>query len=491
MSRAAVRRARASARRLNLAAWMVVVVVLTACSGSGPEGPETPVQKGAVAPPESPSEEGLEPLEEDWRPAGNEEEAETEDEGDLQGDRETASEDGDSPTPENPEVPEDSGPSENQEPSEAPEEEIEGTFWTEIEWEMPLHEATDKLEEAKAEQAEAKARKKQAETVGIPAAKLEEMEAEEQGEDEFSLRELCRQKSPEDETTLDKSRRRVHETFCGATLWLDGLFGGVADVENAREVSGRIEVTPIYSEAEGTDVDVRVRVNYDLPTLENRVNVFFGRDDEEEFVQDRREDFQQRSSLFDVDRDEQWLAGFGYRPPGRWNQRLDFQVGGKLRSAPEIFAQGRWRRNVFVGERSVWRLRETVFWQNRDGFGSTTRVALDHLLSDKLLLRWSNIGTIHQESDGLEWRTTGLLYRNLQSGSALAYEFFIRGATEREVPLREYGQRGVYRRPLKDRWLFGELIVGYTWPREQSDIEREGSMLVGVSLELHFGRDPY
>lgn len=371
------------------------------------------------------------------------------------------------------------------------EEDRESLFWTEIEWAMPLDEATDKLEEAKAEQAKAKARKKQAATEGIPASKLEELEAEEQAEDEFSLRQLCRQKPQEDETALDKSRRRVHETFCGATLWLDGLFGGVPDVENARRVSGRIEVTPTYSEAEGTDVDLRVRVNYELPTLENRVDLFLGRDDEEEFVQDRREDFQVRSSLFDVDRDEQWLAGFGYRPPGRWTQRLDFRVGGKLRSAPEIFVQGRWRRNIFVGERSVWRFRETVFWENRDGFGSTTRVALDHLLSEKLLLRWSNIGTIHEESDGLEWRSTGLLYRNLQSGSALAYEFFVRGATERDVPLREYGQRGIFRKPLRDRWLFGELIVGYTWPREESEVEREGSMLVGVSIELHFGHDPY
>ena len=46
------------------------------------------------------------------------------------------------------------------------------------------------------------------------------------------------------------------------------------------------------------------------------------------------------------------------------------------------------------------------------------------------------------------------------------------------------------RRPLRP-YLFGEAIVGYTWPRERTWQERDGSMMVGVGLELLFGRDPW
>ena len=55
--------------------------------------------------------------------------------------------------------------------------------------------------------------------------------------------------------------------------------------------------------------------------------------------------------------------GSGIRPPGEWKDRLDFRVGGRLSTAPEVFVQGRLRRNVFLGDRSVWRLRETVFYR--------------------------------------------------------------------------------------------------------------------------------
>ncbi|HSN88032.1 MAG TPA: hypothetical protein VL025_14840 [Thermoanaerobaculia bacterium] len=308
-----------------------------------------------------------------------------------------------------------------------------------------------------------------------------------------SLRELCREGPPEEQPLLDDSRRLLAETFCGATLWFDGLFGGQPDIENARAVSGRVELSTIYTEADGTEPKARLRLKYDLPNLENRVNVFLGRDDRDDFVRGREEGFAIRSAVFGVETEDRWLAGLGYSPPGRWRERLDFRVGGRLSSAPEAFVQGRLRRNVFVGDRSVWRLRETVFYENRDGFGSTTSADFDHVLRRTLLFHWGTVGTVSEATDGLDWRSATVLYQNLgtRSRSALAYELFLRGSTGRDVHVREYGARGVYRRPLNREWLFGELITGYTWPRESIDKPREGSALIGLGIELLFGKNPY
>lgn len=308
-----------------------------------------------------------------------------------------------------------------------------------------------------------------------------------------SLRELCRVQTPEEQALLDESRRYLEETFCGATLWFDGLFGGQPDIENARAVSGRVELSTIYTEADGTDLKARLRLNYDLPNLERRVKLFLGRDDRDEFVQDRQEGFAIRSSVFGVETEDRWLAGLGYSVPGKWQERLDFRVGGRLSSAPELFVQGRLRRNVFVGERSVWRLRETVFYENRDGFGSTTSADFDHVLRRTLLFHWGTVGTVSESTEGLYWRSATVLYQNLgsRSRSALAYELFVRGSTGSDVSVREYGARTVYRRPLNRQWLFGELIAGYTWPREALDEPREGSALIGLGIELLFGKNPY
>lgn len=306
-----------------------------------------------------------------------------------------------------------------------------------------------------------------------------------------SLRELCRQRAPEEEAVLDESRRRLAETFCGATLWFDGLFGGRPDVANARAVSGRVELSTIYTQADGAQPKARLRLNYDLPNLKRRVNLFLGRDDDNNFVRDRQEGFAIRSSVFDLETDDRWLAGLGYSPPGPWAERLDFRVGARLSTAPEAFVQGRLRRNVFLGERAVWRLRETVFYENRDGFGSTSSADFDRVLRRNLLFRWGSVATFSEATEGVDWRTATVLYQNLGSRSAIAYELFLRGSTDLDVVVREYGARGVYRRPLNRQWLYGELITGYTWPREKRDEPREGSALIGFGVELLFGRSPY
>ena len=308
----------------------------------------------------------------------------------------------------------------------------------------------------------------------------------------IKLSELCRRRRPEEESGLDATRRRLHQTVCGANLWLDTLFGGERNVENARRVSGRLELSSIYTEADGNSPKVRLRVNYDLPTLKHRFNLFLGREDPDEAIQDRREPFAVRSSVFGVEGDEKWLTGLGYSPPGRYSDKLDFRLGVRLQSESKIYVQGRYRRNFFIGERAVIRFRETAFWENREaGFGATTSLDFDRVLRPDLLLRWGNVGTVSEAIDGLAWRSSVLAYKNLRGTSAFSAELFVRGETGADVPLREYGVRAIYRRSMLRRWLFGEVIGGYTFPRKELLDDREGSAMIGFGVDLLFGDDPY
>lgn len=304
------------------------------------------------------------------------------------------------------------------------------------------------------------------------------------------LRDACRRPGAE-QALLDVTRQRLEETFCAATLWFDGLLGGQPDLENARAVSGRVELSTLYTQAEGVDPNARLRLRYDLPNLERRVNVFLGRDDPDELVEDRGEAFAIRSSVFGLENEEEWLAGFGYSPPGRWFRKLDVRVGGRVDTKPEVFVQTRYRHNFFVGDRDVWRFRETVFWENREGYGSTTSMDFDRVLSPDLVFRWGSVGTFSESTEGLSWRSATVLFHHLGRSRAVAGEVFLRGSTGSEVKMREYGGRGIYRQPLGKPYLIGELILGYTWPRFEVDEPREGSGMIGFGLELLFGRDPY
>lgn len=305
----------------------------------------------------------------------------------------------------------------------------------------------------------------------------------------YTLKELCRQPTGGD--VIDESRRLLSETFCRATMWFDSLFAGVPDAPAAQPVSGRVELAALHSDYDGMAFRGRLRLNYDMPNLERRVHLFLGREDDSG-TPDPRESFAARAEQFGLGGGEDWLAGFGYSPPGRLGKHYDFQVGARLKSAPEVFVQARYRRNIFIGQNSVWRLREAWFWENRDKFGATTRADFEHVLRPDLLLRWWNIGTISQGTKGVEWYDSMLLYYNLQNGRVLANEAFVHGETDAVVPLREYGVRSIFKQQIgKRQYLYGDLIVGYSFPREKIDEVRQGSALIGLGVELQFGELPF
>ncbi len=300
----------------------------------------------------------------------------------------------------------------------------------------------------------------------------------------------CRVGSAENAPLIDDAHRKLYETLCGAALWFDGLFGerNEATVASARGVSGRLEISGLSSEYEGSKFRMRGNVRFDFPNLDKRWNAFIGRDEPDDFIRDRTEGLALRSQFLDFADENRWLAGLGYSLPGTYKQRTDFRIGGKLGSEPEIFVQGRFRRNWLINDRNLFHLRETVFWTNRDGFGATTSFDFDHVVKRTMLLRWGNIGTVSEATDGLEWRSALLLYQSLHNAKALAYEVFIRGESAWEVPLKEWGVRGVYRQPLMRRdWLAGEFVLGYSWPRFELEDEREGSLTVGLGLEILVG----
>ena len=304
----------------------------------------------------------------------------------------------------------------------------------------------------------------------------------------------CQPLPPEGEAALEATRRRIYETVCGAVTWFDGLFGERRDVEIAERTSGRVELSFIESEYHGFKVRARFNARVRFPNLEERLEAFVGRDDEDQFVEDRPEGFGIRSQFHSFEDDDRWVAGLGYGLPGSYAKRTDFRLGAKGGREPEIFAQGRHRRNWFVGDRSLWHFRETAFWTNRDGFGITTALDFDRIMKPRVLVRLGGIGTFSEETDGVSYRLVGVAYQNLSlSGRAIAYELFARGETDDEVRLGEYGLRLILRRPVLGKpWLFGELIGGYSWIRERIVDPRQGSYSIGFGIDLLFGQgDPY
>lgn len=301
-------------------------------------------------------------------------------------------------------------------------------------------------------------------------------------------RQLCTRPEEGDDDMVDDMQQTMEETTCAAALWLDGLFGEPRNLDTARRTSGFLETSVNWSEFKGWDERVRFRVRFRLPNLKNRVSAVFGRDNEEDVVRDRSEGFAVRSALPRGAEDDSWLAGLGYSFPGSKRFKTDFRVGVASIAHPRTYVQQRARYIVYSDEEDLFYIRGTAFWNNRQGFGLTTGADYSRTLTETLLLRFTNVGTVSQESEGLDWFSGLILYQNLREERAMAYELLIRGQTDEPEPLYEYGGRVVYRHPLLPRRLYAEVLAGYSWPREDPDAKREGSPQVGLSIEMPFGQ---
>lgn len=298
----------------------------------------------------------------------------------------------------------------------------------------------------------------------------------------------CARHADRAEIMLDTASRRLHQTVCGAALWFDGLFGE-GDLDAALTSYGHVEVSTAYSEYSGSQTRFRFNARVKLPAMEQRLSAFVGLDDEEDFVRDRAEGQALRSRRRVSDRDT-FLVGLGFAGFTSDRFQSDLKIGVRDVRLPKVFVQNRFNYIPYSGEKTRLILRITPFWDNRDLLGTTTHTSFDHILGEAFLLRWSTAATVTEEVSGVDWRTALILYQNLNGIDALAYEAFIRGASCAPEPLREYGVRTVYRLPMWRDRLIGELVLGYSWPRDDPTLDREGAADIGVGVELPFGKEP-
>ena len=299
----------------------------------------------------------------------------------------------------------------------------------------------------------------------------------------------CGMPGEKQEPILDATRRRVQQTVCGAALWFDGLFGE-SDVAAARSARGRVEVFSAHSEFEGADTRVRFSAQARLPALQERLSAFVGRDNQDDVARDRSEGLGLRSQADELQQVEDWFAGLAYSLRDAYGLRSKVRVGVRGIGPTTVFVQLRTRMIAYEDEVNLVQLRATPFYDNLERAGFTGSTDFDHALGPTRLLRWGSIMTVTQETPGTTWRSAFVLYQALHGYRAIAGETFIRGASAAPEPLTEYGVRAIYRQPMFRARLFGELVLGYSWPRVDPTLPREGSAGITFGLEMPFGSTP-
>ena len=290
---------------------------------------------------------------------------------------------------------------------------------------------------------------------------------------------------------LDRTREAVYETMWRSAEHVDRWFGSAEDDQVYQKIYGSIAPALLYTQYDGLRPQLRFNMNFPLPEINNRIHAFIGRFDPNEFITERDEPSGAIPRTYGPPTEDQTLLGIGYHQPDREGSRFDAGTGIRLSLPVDPYIKGSYIFEQGKANTGLFSVRETLFWQNSEGAGETTRFDLERIFDDHLLIRYTLSGTRSQSSQGLLGYSSILFLHGLSNRRAVAFEVGLDGQTSAPVPLHDYGFKAAYRQSILRRWLIMEVRTSLDWPKDFIWQHRSASVGVGVGFEMLLGTEEF
>lgn len=317
------------------------------------------------------------------------------------------------------------------------------------------------------------------EVVSTPSPEVEAT-AERQARQQRLMELSCRDEDERPQGWLDSTHSYLSQRLCEPAAWFDGFFGDPRTLEeNPVGSFFRVRNAAHWDEHHGWGYRASVRANLILPQLSERVRLLVARDE------DLDGDYPDTGS-FDSLEDSTRL-GLRFRASERGRSRFD--VDGTIRLKAKALNPrlgGRFTHMRGLSEGSLARWTQMAFWEREQGFGTTSRLDLEWLPDRDRLIRFSNRGTWSQKSQGVDWRSSLVAFRQLDLRSALRYEVGAFGRTHPHFESEEYFASVRYRRQFLRHWLYYEVQPEHAWPMDFDQGIRRRDWRLTFTLEIQF-----
>ncbi len=320
----------------------------------------------------------------------------------------------------------------------------------------------------------------QAERERAEQEQAEQERAERKARQQRLMKASCRDEQGRPGSWLDLTHSYFNQRLCEPAAWFDGFFGDPRTLEENPVGSFiRLRNAIRWDETEGWQHRASVRANLILPRLSQRVRLLVARDEQ-------LEGDYPGSSAFD---DPENRTRLGLRYLASEHARSRFDIDGTVRVSsgslnPRL--QGRYRYVRGLTDRSLGRFTQSAFWEREEGFGLTTRLDWEWLPDRDRLVRWSTRGTWSEKSDGIDWRTGLVSFRQLDLRSAVRAEIGAWGYTEPRFETEEYFVALRFRQQFLRHWLYYEVQPEHAWPKDFDTGERRNDWRITFTLEIQF-----
>ncbi|MGH8261801.1 MAG: hypothetical protein ACREUG_19145 [Steroidobacteraceae bacterium] len=307
---------------------------------------------------------------------------------------------------------------------------------------------------------------------------------------------------PEESTTvvpqekllwLDEVHDFVYNAVWRSAMQVDRWFGSEEPDVSYEQASGSVAPALLYDRHDGFRPQLRFIGDVPLPQLSQSFHAFIGRLNPEEFISESQAASGAFANPYAQYRQDETLLGIQYYEPQRQGAQWDAGVGMPVTlSRFDPYVKGGYLYQRGEPDRGVFEWRQDLFYQDsQGGFGVTTRLDVQRLVSEGLLLAWTGSTTYAQRSYGWRSYSTLAAYWAFPNRRALVAELDVDGATQAAVPLHDYGWKLAYRRSILRDWLVLEVRTSLDWPKDYPQQPREPSWGLGIGFEMMFGTDVF
>lgn len=308
--------------------------------------------------------------------------------------------------------------------------------------------------------------------------------------------------APSDSTTivpasrlqwLDEVHQLVYDTVWESAMHVDRWFGSEEPDVAYEQVSGSLAPGILWDRYGGAHTLLRFVGNVPLPQLSESLHAFVGRLNPEEFISESQAESGAIPNPYAPFRQDETLLGIQYYQPLRPGFQWDTGAGLPITlSRFDPYFKGGYLYQLGEPSRAVLLFRQDAFYQSsQGGFGVTSRLDLERLVSPGLLLSWTASTTYAQRSAGFGSYSTLDASFSYAERRALVAELDIAGVSDAPVRVQDYGVKVAYRRSILRDWLILEVRASIDWPRYFTWQSREASPGIGVAFEMEFGSDAF
>jgi hypothetical protein len=293
---------------------------------------------------------------------------------------------------------------------------------------------------------------------------------------------------------LDYTQGYLSRGICNITTGFDRFFGGKREEEENVDKFVRLTNSFKWQQGQGFDFKARVRARLQLPHFKDRLNLILSGEDDRAISEtlSREDDFKEKDANAKNAMD---TSSSGKHSLGvRWNiirePTSSFSVSGRLRLSsfeirPAVIA--RYRYTQGLGQYALSRTTQTLYWYKKEGFGETTRLDLERLVTPQTLLRTSIAGTYSEMSNGIDWGMETSLFHEFSPKKAISLDAAVWGSTLPSIATENYRIGIRYRKNFYRPWLFFEIEPELSWPKSDETGEREITPAIMFRLEFLFG----